>query len=322
MSARARLSTSVGRAAALGVVDVACDSASDLDAVLAKLDIPGPLTIGEVRLTSLAGVDRGLAIRWTQTFAQLTPHGGIAVTTKLIETIRSRGIEIVDRIAPQEAYPEARSPIEARALESLARAPSPLGVDLLLAQHDRWASGTRATTSPGTERDLRLQRLIDPALVVVAGPPNVGKSTLLNALAGRELALTADESGTTRDHVGALIDVGGLVVRWSDTPGLREASGVESEAIEIARELIASCDLLIVAGDALSGDPRGVMDREPDLTLGLRSDLGEPDWPCDARISIERDEGVGALARLVREALVPTGDLDSPEPWKFWAEDE
>ncbi len=57
--------------------------------------------------------------------------------------------------------------------------------------------------NPASEaRDRVLRRLIDPPLVVAIGPPNIGKSSLLNALAGRSVALVADEAGTTRDHVG------------------------------------------------------------------------------------------------------------------------
>ncbi|GAB5496299.1 MAG: hypothetical protein Phyf2KO_13790 [Phycisphaerales bacterium] len=321
MNARARLATPKGRAAALAVVDIVCDSAIELDDSLDKLGISA-LALGEVRLTSLAGVDKGLAIRWTPEFAQLTPHGGIAVTDALLDAIESRGIAVAEELNPQAAFPEARSEIEARALEALAHAQSPLAVDLLLAQHDRWLTGARETDAELTESDRRLNLLIAPPLVVIAGPANVGKSSLLNALAGRELALTADMPGTTRDHVGAAIDLGGLVVRWSDTPGLREAVGVESEAIVLAWGLIESCDLLIAAGDRESGDPRDALIRDPDLTVALRTDLGEPDWAADASVSVKTGDGVGLLVRLIRETLVPSGILESTEPWKFWTRSE
>lgn len=321
MSARARLATPQGRAAALAVVDIVCDSAQELEDSLTKLGIHR-LEVGQVRLTSLAGVDKGLAIRWSPGFAQLTPHGGVAVTDALLAAIRGSGIAIVDEVDPQTAYPEARSEVEARALAALAHAQSPLAVDLLLVQHDRWRTNVREHDADATESDRRLNYLLEPPLVAVAGPANVGKSSLLNALAGRELALTADMPGTTRDHVGAAIDLGGLVVRWSDTPGLREAAGVESEAIGVARRLIGSCDLLIATGDIESGDPRIVLDREPDLTVALRADLGEPDWATDASVSVKTDDRVGDLVRLIRETLVPSGVLASNEPWKFWTQSQ
>lgn len=318
MACSARLSSSPDRAAALGVIDLLADTANDLDSALRSIGVR-TLPVGASRLADLAGVDRGLAIRWTETFAQLTPHGGTAVVRALLDTLTERGIPLaVAYPAPNAMYPEARSDIEARALAALSRAPSPLAVDLLLAQHDRWRAHEGEQSPDPSPRDRRLMRLIDPPLVVVMGPPNVGKSTLLNALAGRELALTSDEPGTTRDHVGAMVEVGGLVVRWADAPGVRESAGVEAGAIRIARDLAHSADLLIGAGDAASLDPRSVLDREPDLTIALRSDLGTPSWTHDLALSALDEGDLGACARLIREKLVPEADLASEAPWKFW----
>ncbi|QKK10189.1 MAG: GTP-binding protein [Planctomycetota bacterium] len=111
-------------------------------------------------------------------------------------------------------------------LETLSRAVSPRAVDLLLDQPARWAAqGLPAppldTPSTSPELSRVLDRLVVPPLVVAIGPSNVGKSTLLNRLAGRPVAVTADEPGTTRDHVGSLVDLDGLIVRYVDTPGLQ-----------------------------------------------------------------------------------------------------
>src|SRR4029079_19048222 len=70
--------------------------------------------------------------------------------------------------------------------------------------------------------------------VVLAGQPNVGKSSLLNALAGAELAIVTDIPGTTRDKVGETIQIEGVPVHVTDTAGLREA-GDAVEAIGVAR---------------------------------------------------------------------------------------
>src|SRR5690606_37019664 len=112
-----------------------------------------------------------------------------------------------------------------------------------------------------------------------------GKSTLLNTLAGRDLALVSGEAGTTRDHVGALIDLGGVVVRWVDTPGVREAAGPEAEAIGLARRLAADADLVIAVGDRATADPRTIVEQEPGLVAALRGDLGEPGWAHDVAVS-------------------------------------
>ena len=67
---------------------------------------------------------------------------------------------------------------------------------------------------------------------MLAGPPNVGKSSLLNALARRDVAIVSEEAGTTRDVIEVRLDLDGLPVVVSDTAGLREAAGkVEQEGI-------------------------------------------------------------------------------------------
>jgi len=319
MSVRARLSTPGGRAAALAVIDLVGESEEQLTLAMDRIGA-GKIGIGSVKLANLAGIDRGLAVRWSGCFAQLTPHGGVAVVKALLAALDNLGIEIVDGIEPSAAFPEARSQVEAYALAALGSAQSPLAVDLLLAQHGLWSRGDRGMDTELTDRDRRLGFLIEPPLVVVAGPPNVGKSTLLNALAGRELSLAADEPGTTHDHVGALIDLGGLVVRWADTPGLRDAEGPESEAISIARDLIRDADFVIAVGDAGSADPRGVLGCEAGLVAALRADLSEPSWAFGCSMSVHEGTGIAEFVAMVRDSLVPPGDLALCEPWKFWSD--
>jgi len=319
MTVRFRLSTPAGRAAALAAIDLHASAPESLDAFI-RIFASVRTKPGELKLADLAGIDRGLVIRWTETFAQLTPHGGAQVVDELMKALETRGATIVTEVDPFEAYPEARSTVDARALAALAQAASPLAVDLLLSQHERWLSGTRSAEDVRTERDLRLMQLIDPPLVVVVGDPNVGKSTLLNTLAGRDLALVSGEAGTTRDHVGALIDLGGLVVRWVDTPGVRAAAGSEGDAIELARRLAADADLVIAVGDRTTADPRTIVDQQPGLVVALRGDLGEPAWVHDLAVSAATGAGVAELVALVRERLVPRADIEAREPWKFWVD--
>jgi len=171
------------------------------------------------------------------------------------------------------------------------------------------------------ERSRLLHRLIDPPLVVCAGPPNVGKSTLLNALAGRTVSIVADEPGVTRDHVGAVVELDGLAVRWVDAPGLREPeSEVEAAAIELAREAIAAADLVVRAGDAVRpAAADGAADASRTLTVGLRSDLGAMPGAelLVHAIGPGARSSVAALARAVRERLVPDAALSCPGPWLF-----
>ncbi len=77
------------------------------------------------------------------------------------------------------------------------------------------------------------ERLRDGLRVVIAGPPNAGKSSLLNALAKRDVAIVSEEAGTTRDVIEVHLDLGGLPVILTDTAGIREAQGkVEAEGIQ------------------------------------------------------------------------------------------
>lgn len=82
--------------------------------------------------------------------------------------------------------------------------------------------------------------------VVIAGPPNAGKSSLMNALVGRDLAIVTDIAGTTRDVLHADLDIGGYLVRLYDTAGLRETNEqVEREGIRRALEASRSADLVL-----------------------------------------------------------------------------
>ena len=321
MTRRARLASAPGRPAALAVVDLFADSKAEMDEGLVRLGLES-LGVGEVVLRDLAGVDRGIASRWTDRFVQLNPHGGPAVVRELMDELRRHGFRIVQDVDPRLAYPEAGDEVEALALSALSRAASPLAVDLLLAQSERWRG--RDISEPRTEeeraRDVRLNRLIDPPVVAVVGPANVGKSTLVNALAGRELAIVADEPGTTRDHVGAMVDLAGLVVRWIDTPGWRDsASGAEEQAATLAREVVESADLVVAAGDVGSGDPRQGRGWPVDVVVALRVDLGQPGWAFDSTISVHTGEGVAGFVRLIRDRLVPRADIEDRTPWKFWS---
>ena len=93
--------------------------------------------------------------------------------------------------------------------------------------------------------------LRDGALVVLAGPPNAGKSSLLNALLGEDRAIVSDVPGTTRDSIEAWIDLGGIPVRLVDTAGLRGTSdAIESEGVARAEALIEQADIVLMLSPA------------------------------------------------------------------------
>lgn len=318
------LATPSGRSGAIAAIDVA---GPDLDGTLRRLGLPAPPP-GEARYARLLGVDEGLVIRWSPGLATLTPHAGPAVLRALTARLRDAGVPRAESLAPQARHPEAEDEIEAMALEAVGRAASPLAVDLLLDQPRRWRE-VRAGSENLSESlaDGRvLGRLLRPPLVAAVGASNIGKSTLLNALAGRSVALVADEPGTTRDRVGALLELDGLSVRWLDTPGIREEAGaIERAAIDAALAAVGrEADLVLLCGDPRTPPPAVPLAAgQETVRVCLRSDLGACRWGAEVEVSAVGDgggAGIEALARAVRRRLVPDGALSDPRPWRFWTQ--
>jgi tRNA modification GTPase len=106
----------------------------------------------------------------------------------------------------------------------------------------------------------RGERLRDGLVVAIAGPPNAGKSTLLNRIAKREAAIVSPFAGTTRDVIEVHLDLGGYPVTLLDTAGIRESEDpVEQEGVRRARERAAAADLVLwvtEAGRSVTEFPR------------------------------------------------------------------
>ncbi len=297
----------------------------DAERACAAMGFAAP-QIGQVVLRSIAGVDTGLIARWGEDTVHVMPHGGPAILRRLAASLielgfsRREASDLSDAVALRAEYPEATSDLEARVLAALARAASSLAVDLLLAQPRRWAT---PMASSDAVRDRTLRRLIEPPLVVAIGPPNVGKSTLCNALAGRAVSLVADVPGTTRDHVGVTLDLAGLVVRYVDAPGLRESEDwIETQAAKMAIDLATHADLLLVCGDSTAEpavpEELAGLDR---WIVALREDLGHGKFEADVRVgglASATPRGLEELVAAIRERLVPQAMLESPAPWRFW----
>lgn len=306
------------------------DSAHNaLDRALQGLGV-GEVGPGDVRLREFAGVDTGLVVRWNATRADLFPHGGPAVLRVILDHLNSIGVHEDRQPDPLAVFPEAESETEARMLAALGRAASPRAVDLLLDQPRRWADVDPNQTVEAKQAPAALNRLIDPPLVVAIGAPNIGKSSLANALAGRAAALVADLPGTTRDHVGLTLELDGVVVRYLDTPGLApsgesDPDPLTAQAASRAMEMAQAADLVLLCRDSGGSqpevDPPGGV---PFLRVGLRADLvqkGASDGAGPGLVlgtSAATGEGLGGLAIAVRRALVPDEAFADPRPWRFW----
>ncbi len=301
--------------------------------------------MSRLRLVNLGNIDQGLAVRIREDHAQLMPHGGPRVITKLIDRLTNAGAAYDPQPTPLDLYPEAVTELEADALAHLATAASPAAVDLLLAQSNLWQSRLNNET-PFTETEARqildrsdkLNHLITPPAVVVIGRPNVGKSTLTNRLLGRTASIVADLPGTTRDWVSGLAELrpqtntpasAGIAVRWIDTPGFRHSDDpIEQQAITLAKQAIAQAHVRIAMRDpdtdwphpdALQENPHIWVMNKTDrpthhATKPLQTADGKtPDTPL--RISALHSQGVDKLERCVLDRL---GLAPNPSH-KLWA---
>lgn len=118
------------------------------------------------------------------------------------------------------------------------------------------------------------ERIRDGFEVAIVGPPNAGKSTLLNRIAGREAALTSDIPGTTRDVIEVRIDLEGLAVTLLDTAGLRDTGDViEALGVDLARRRAEMADMRIFLLPEGEGITDTVAARPGDLHLRAKGDL-------------------------------------------------
>jgi tRNA modification GTPase len=139
--------------------------------------------------------------------------------------------------------------------------------------------------------------------LTILGPPNAGKSSLINALARRDVAIVSDIPGTTRDVVEARLDLGGYLLQVADTAGVRDtADWVEAEGVRRALAHAAGGMTLLLLDGSLA-DPRAGLPAnlpEPDLTVWNKSDLGRREG---LSISLRTGDGVSALVKMLQQKV-------------------
>lgn len=151
----------------------------------------------------------------------------------------------------------------------------------------------------------RGERLREGVSIAIVGAPNVGKSSLLNALARREAAIVASRAGTTRDVIEVHLDLGGYPVILADTAGLRESDDeIEAEGIRRARARAAAADLKLVLSDAsapnLDEQALGMID-ETAIIVRSKADLSPPSaGDSGSAIAVSAKTGMGIPALLKR----------------------
>jgi len=151
-----------------------------------------------------------------------------------------------------------------------------------------------------------VERLRDGIRIVLAGPPNAGKSTLLNALAERDAAIVSPIAGTTRDRIEVPVVRDGVAYLLTDTAGLAETTddAIEAIGIERARAALAEADLVLWLGDDAA--PEGA------IAVHARADLRGAAPPGRMAVSAKTGQGIDALWARIADAakeLLPPPDL-------------
>jgi tRNA modification GTPase len=161
------------------------------------------------------------------------------------------------------------------------------------------------------------ERVRDGFKIVIAGAPNSGKSSLLNCLANRDVAIVSEEAGTTRDIISVDMDIGGYAATISDTAGLRDTEGrVEREGIRRAELAINDADLVVLLQEP--GGARTIPAWSTDtITVATKSDIELPptEGQHDVMISSQSGDGIAHLIELIAQRIgqaVPTGALAVP----------
>ncbi len=250
-------------------------------------------------------------------------HGGNAAIALVRESLVAAGATAADAVAWLVATGWRR--IEREAWEDLARVSTLRAASVLLDQASGALRGEVAAICAGGEEAARgaVRRLIERSAVglklvggwsvVLTGRPNVGKSRLMNVMAGFERAIVAPTPGTTRDVVTVATALAGWPVEICDTAGLRETSEeVEAAGVERARVRGKEADLCLLVLDRseeLSGQDRELIASQLEgILVANKCDLA---WAWDAgelgavEVSAESGEGVEALVEEVGRRLVP-----------------
>ena len=143
------------------------------------------------------------------------------------------------------------------------------------------------------------ERIRDGFEIAIVGLPNAGKSTLLNALAGRDAAITSEVAGTTRDVIEVRMDIAGYAVTVLDTAGIRDTDDqVEKLGVDLAKKRADGADLRIHLLDG--GGNTGLIVRPDDIVVHGKSDLGAVDG---LGVSGHTGDGINELIQLISGKL-------------------
>ena len=206
----------------------------------------------------------------------------------------------------------------------LAQAPTLRNAAILLDQHHGAFKAALAAVQADLDSNDRLAafgrlerlrelapvgaHLVTPWEVVLAGPPNAGKSSLMNALAGYQRSVVTAVPGTTRDAVRVELALDGVAVRLTDTAGLRDtADSLEAEGVRRAEALMASADLVLRLIDGADPVAPPASHAARTLVIWNKADLAypPPNFPHAVQVSAATGQGLRELISRVVATLEP-----------------
>jgi len=159
----------------------------------------------------------------------------------------------------------------------------------------------------------------DGLRIALIGPPNAGKSSLLNALARRDVAIVSETPGTTRDVIEVKLDLGGYPVVVADTAGLRETGdAIEVEGVRRALDRARAADLVVLVLDGQT-DARPALTSDVEdklcLTVWNKRDLAQhPAGEGEINISAKTGEGIDAFVAALTRGVSAIADMQSESP--------
>lgn len=160
--------------------------------------------------------------------------------------------------------------------------------------------------------DARRGEIVREGLfLTIIGAPNAGKSSLVNALARRDVAIVSETPGTTRDIIETRLDLGGYVVHLADTAGLRETTdAIEQEGVRRALARAQESDMTLLVLDGTAKEPFAGIAKEAAARASLivwnKCDLAWPRTRDGLRISAKTGDGLDALLQVLREKVRDT----------------
>lgn len=338
---RASLQTPPGR----GGIAVILLEGPGVEGLLGKLFVPrsstqakGNEALGLGTLTRAGRMIDEVVVRRWRHGAEVNLHGGPVVVKQALEAFAGEGARVmpmqpIDAFDP--SHPRWNNPAIGKEMLEILQSCQSSGVMGAVAR--QWSGGLSELCA-GAMKDIQraesrrfrraadgleiMKRMLKCPEVVLAGPPNAGKSTIANALAGREVSIVHSQAGTTRDWVRVLVGIDGFAIWLTDTAGLfdQPAHDIDAQAMERAIARVRQADVVVLVRER-DGDFWSDLECPPGcevIHLSSKCDLHPPSSNAHLAVSAHRDPRLADLKKEILDRL-GLGGVDLSEPRVFTA---